>query len=50
MTRWVYGFDQLDEAKAAVDGDWERVRGLLGGKGANLADMAAIGIPVPPAL
>jgi pyruvate,orthophosphate dikinase len=48
MTRWVYGFDQLDDAKAAVDGDWERVRGLLGGKGANLADMAAIGIPVPP--
>src|SRR5688572_7397940 len=48
MTRWVYGFDQVDEAKAAVDGDWERVRGLLGGKGANLADMAAIGIPVPP--
>ena len=48
MTRWVYGFDQLDEARAAVDGDWDRVRGLLGGKGANLADMAAIGIPVPP--
>jgi pyruvate, orthophosphate dikinase len=48
MTRWVYGFDQLDEAKAAVDGDWDRVRGLLGGKGANLADMAAIGVPVPP--
>jgi len=48
MTRWVYRFDQLDEAKAAVDGDWDRVRGLLGGKGANLADMAAIGVPVPP--
>ena len=48
MTRWVYGFDQLDEAMAAVDGDWDRVRGLLGGKGANLADMAALGVPVPP--
>jgi pyruvate, orthophosphate dikinase len=48
MTRWVYRFDQLDEARAAVDGDWERVRGLLGGKGANLADMASLGVPVPP--
>ncbi|HEU5085625.1 MAG TPA: pyruvate, phosphate dikinase [Acidimicrobiales bacterium] len=48
MTRWVYGFDQLDDAKAAVDGDWDRVRGLLGGKGANLADMASLGVPVPP--
>src|SRR3546814_11821778 len=48
MTRWVYGFDDLDAAKAAVDGDWDRVRGLLGGKGANLADMASLGVPVPP--
>ena len=48
MTRWVYGFDELDAARDAVDGDWDRVRGLLGGKGANLADMAALGVPVPP--
>src|SRR3546814_5772567 len=48
MTRWVYGFDDLDAAKAGVDGDWDRVRGLLGGKGANLADMASLGVPVPP--
>ncbi|MGH2605138.1 MAG: pyruvate, phosphate dikinase, partial [Anaerolineales bacterium] len=27
---------------------WEGVRGLLGGKGANLAEMTRIGIPVPP--
>ncbi len=47
-TRWVYGFEDLDAAKAAVDDDWDRVRGLLGGKGANLADMASLGIPVPP--
>jgi pyruvate,orthophosphate dikinase len=31
-----------------VGGDWEAVRGLLGGKGANLADMVRLGIPVPP--
>jgi pyruvate,orthophosphate dikinase len=48
MTRWVYGFDQVDAAKAAMDDDWDRVRGLLGGKGANLADMASLGVPVPP--
>jgi pyruvate,orthophosphate dikinase len=45
---WVYGFDQLDEAQAYVGGDWDDVRGLLGGKGANLADMTRLGIPVPP--
>jgi len=48
MTRWVYGLDDLAAAKAAVGGDWDRVRKLLGGKGANLADMASLGIPVPP--
>ena len=48
MTRWVYGFDEIDAARAAVDDDWDRVRGLLGGKGANLADMASLGVPVPP--
>ncbi|MGB3733741.1 MAG: pyruvate, phosphate dikinase [Ilumatobacter sp.] len=46
--RWVYDFEDLAAATAAVGGDWDAVRGLLGGKGANLADMAAIGIPVPP--
>jgi pyruvate,orthophosphate dikinase len=48
MTRWVYGFHEIEAARAAVDGDWDRVRGLLGGKGANLADMASLGVPVPP--
>ena len=28
--------------------DWDNVRGLLGGKGANLAEMDRIGVPVPP--
>ena len=48
MTVWVYGFDQVEAAEAAVGGDWDSVRGLLGGKGANLGDMTRIGIPVPP--
>jgi pyruvate, orthophosphate dikinase len=40
--RWVYNFG---EGKA--DGG-RKMRALLGGKGANLAEMARIGIPVPP--
>ena len=47
-SKWVYLFDEVDEAQKYVDGDWEAVRGLLGGKGANLAEMVRIGIPVPP--
>ena len=47
-TKWVYTLDELDEAEASVDGDWDRVRGLLGGKGANLGEMNRLGVPVPP--
>jgi pyruvate,orthophosphate dikinase len=46
--RWVYGFDEVAAAEAAVGGSWDAVRSLLGGKGANLADMTRIGLPVPP--
>jgi pyruvate,orthophosphate dikinase len=46
--KWIYLFDELDQAYAYVGGDWENVRGLLGGKGANLAEMTRIGLPVPP--
>jgi pyruvate,orthophosphate dikinase len=44
----VYRFDQLAEAEQHAGGSWEEVRGLLGGKGANLADMTRLDIPVPP--
>jgi pyruvate,orthophosphate dikinase len=47
-TKWVYTLDELDEAEASVGGDWDRVRGLLGGKGANLGEMNRLGVPVPP--
>ena len=47
-TKWVYTLDEIDEAEAAVDGDWDQVRGLLGGKGANLGEMNRLGVPVPP--
>jgi len=46
--KWVYLFDEVEEAEKYVGGDWEGVRALLGGKGANLAEMTRIGVPVPP--
>ena len=46
--KWVYLFNELEKAQAYVGGDWDGVRALLGGKGANLADMYRIGLPVPP--
>ena len=42
MTQWVYNF-----GKSATDGN-SSLRNLLGGKGANLAEMSDIGLPVPP--
>ncbi len=46
--KWVYLFTEVDQAEAYVNGVWDEVRGLLGGKGANLAEMTRIGVPVPP--
>ncbi|GAB0119536.1 pyruvate, phosphate dikinase [Acidisoma sp. 7E03] len=41
-TKWVYNFGAgSNEGRADM-------RNLLGGKGANLAEMASIGLPVPP--
>ena len=47
MQKWVYTFGEVAEAEKNA-GSWDNVRGLLGGKGANLAEMTRIGIPVPP--
>ena len=46
--KWVYLFDEIEAAEAYIGGDWEDVRGLLGGKGANLSEMVRIDVPVPP--
>jgi pyruvate,orthophosphate dikinase len=46
--KWIYLFDEVDEAETYVGGSWDEVRGLLGGKGANLAEMARLELPVPP--
>ena len=45
--KWVYLFNEVEQAEAYA-GSWDGVRGLLGGKGANLAEMTRIGVPVPP--
>jgi pyruvate, orthophosphate dikinase len=42
MTKWVYSFGD-----GSAEGD-AGLRDLLGGKGANLAEMSALGLPVPP--
>ena len=42
MTKWVYGFGGGAAEGAA------KMKNLLGGKGANLAEMANLGLPVPP--
>jgi pyruvate,orthophosphate dikinase len=41
-SRWVYSF-----GAARTDGD-ASMKSLLGGKGANLAEMSHLGLPVPP--
>jgi pyruvate, orthophosphate dikinase len=46
--KYVYLFSEVEEVEQHVNGTWENVRALLGGKGANLADMTRIGVPVPP--
>ncbi len=46
--KWVYLFGEVAEAEAYCGGSWDKVRGLLGGKGSGLADMTRAGVPVPP--
>ena len=42
MAKWVYSFgDGKAEGQSSM-------RNLLGGKGANLAEMSNLGLPVPP--
>ena len=42
MTKWVYSF-----SAERAEGRGE-MKNLLGGKGANLHEMASLGLPVPP--
>ncbi len=47
MKKYVYLFSEVEQAEKHA-GSWDGVRGLLGGKGANLADMTRLNVPVPP--
>src|SRR5208283_2031144 len=42
MTKWVYSFS-AERAEGRAE-----MKNLLGGKGANLHEMASLGLPVPP--
>jgi len=42
VTKWVYNF-----GGGSAEGN-TTMKNLLGGKGANLAEMASLGLPVPP--
>ncbi|MFM9843550.1 MAG: pyruvate, phosphate dikinase [Dongiaceae bacterium] len=44
MSKWVYSFG-AGKADGRAD-----MRNLLGGKGANLAEMSSLGLPVPPGI
>jgi pyruvate, orthophosphate dikinase len=47
--QWVYLFDDRDSAATQRQpASGEAARALLGGKGANLAEMTRLGVPVPP--
>ncbi len=51
MKRWVYTFRSSDKELAALLGHeptLDEMKAILGGKGAGLADMTRIGLPVPP--
>jgi len=48
---WVYLFDELDKVESIVQpSNWDAVRSLLGGKGANLFEMTRLGLPVKLAM
>ena len=47
VSKWVFFFDEITAVKKIAGDNFDNIRELLGGKGANLAEMTRIGIPVP---
>ena len=47
LERYVYDLEQVEQVERVAK-SWDGVRALLGGKGANLAEMTRLGLPVPP--
>lgn len=48
MKKWVYLFNEIRAVEKTTGGNWDDVKGLVGGKGAGLLDMTRAGVPVPP--
>jgi len=46
--KYVFLFSEYDAIVTQFDNNWDAVRSILGGKGANLLDATRLGIPVPP--
>jgi pyruvate,orthophosphate dikinase len=46
-SRWIYRFDEFERVMRR-EKTRDAARALLGGKGANLAEMTELGLPVPP--
>lgn len=44
--KWVFRFDEVSPAE--THHEKESLRALLGGKGASLAEISRVGLPVPP--
>ena len=47
--KWVYFLEAVGQDKALMGQGQEALSSLLGGKGARLAEMTRIGLPVPSA-
>ena len=45
--RYIYAFDDVEDALKAVGGSTKELTNLLGGKGGNLALINRLGVPVP---
>jgi pyruvate,orthophosphate dikinase len=49
IKKWVYLFKEIAAVETYLrPKNWDEVKALLGGKGANLFEMTRLGIPVPP--
>ncbi|NWF63436.1 MAG: pyruvate, phosphate dikinase, partial [Chloroflexi bacterium] len=48
MSKWVYLYNEVKEVEKRVNGSWDGVKAIVGGKGAGLMDMTRANVPVPP--
>lgn len=48
MSKWVYLYNEVKQVEKRVNGSWDGVKTIVGGKGAGLMDMTRANVPVPP--